>query len=170
MRLTFPKRPLEGLNLKRAMIGLFLQLILGLLAVVIQLIAIFARIVVTLVVSLLGAFETRGRHRPHNGAIRRAIPSDVRWTVFRRDGYHCRFCGSHHDLTIDHIYPVSRGGTNELTNLQTLCRSCNSSKGDAVPVFASPGGQRRTGAWGAEEFVGLVFGLLVLIVLIGIIV
>jgi 5-methylcytosine-specific restriction endonuclease McrA len=170
VRLTFPKCPLEGLNLKRAMIGLFLQLIFGLLAVLIQVIAIFARLVITLVVSLVGAVETRGRHRPHNGAIRRAIPSDVRWTVFRRDRYRCRFCGSHHDLTIDHIYPVSRGGTNELTNLQTLCRRCNSSKGASVPVFASPGVQQRHGAWGAEEFVGLFFGLLVVIVLIGMIV
>ena len=31
-------------------------------------------------------------------------------------------------LTIDHIVPVSRGGTNDLNNLQPLCFSCNSSK------------------------------------------
>src|SRR5438552_3960763 len=32
-------------------------------------------------------------------------------------------------LTIDHVHPLSLGGTNEDGNLQTLCRSCNSRKG-----------------------------------------
>jgi 5-methylcytosine-specific restriction endonuclease McrA len=31
--------------------------------------------------------------------------------------------------TIDHIIPVSRGGTNDVDNLRLLCRSCNSKKG-----------------------------------------
>lgn len=32
------------------------------------------------------------------------------------------------DLTIDHIIPRKYGGTNAITNLQVMCRSCNSSK------------------------------------------
>lgn len=39
-------------------------------------------------------------------------------------------CGQTTDLTIDHIAPLSRGGTDELNNLRFLCRSHNSSKGD----------------------------------------
>lgn len=43
----------------------------------------------------------------------------------------CVSCGEKEEkkLTIDHIKPVSKGGTDELQNLQILCRSCNSKKG-----------------------------------------
>jgi hypothetical protein len=49
--------------------------------------------------------------------------------VFERDNYLCIACGSHEDLTVDHIKPLIRGGDNSLENLQTLCRPCNSRKG-----------------------------------------
>lgn len=42
---------------------------------------------------------------------------------------HCAVCGSKDDLTVDHIIPRARGGTNESGNLQVLCRFCNSKKG-----------------------------------------
>ena len=63
---------------------------------------------------------------------------------FRRRGYNagyidwdavenmkkiCNRCGNISDLTIDHIVPLSKGGTNETSNLQILCRRCNASKG-----------------------------------------
>ena len=38
-------------------------------------------------------------------------------------------CGAVDDLTIDHIVPRWAGGTNDLGNLQVLCRPCNSRKG-----------------------------------------
>ena len=47
-----------------------------------------------------------------------------------RDGYRCAHCGAYEDLTIDHIMPLSKGGTDDLDNLRLLCRACNSSKGD----------------------------------------
>lgn len=57
--------------------------------------------------------------------LSRAVVEDV----FLRDEHRCRACGSERELTIDHIVPVSRGGTNVEENLQTLCRPCNSRKG-----------------------------------------
>lgn len=50
-------------------------------------------------------------------------------SVSERDGERCAECGSQEDLTLDHILPLARGGSNKLDNLQILCRVHNSSKG-----------------------------------------
>ncbi len=57
--------------------------------------------------------------------LRFPIPKKTRATVMERDGYKCAFCGETRNLQIDHIMPVSTGGTNELNNLRVLCKSCN---------------------------------------------
>lgn len=44
----------------------------------------------------------------------------------------CANCGSPIELCIDHVHPLSRGGTNTGDNIQPLCRSCNSKKGSKV--------------------------------------
>lgn len=47
--------------------------------------------------------------------------------------WHCQLCGkelTRETVTIDHIIPVSKGGTNVLENLQPLCFHCNSVKRD----------------------------------------
>ena len=48
--------------------------------------------------------------------------------IYDRDGHRCVKCGEVENLTIYHIHPVIRGGTNDLHNLQVLCNQCNSSK------------------------------------------
>ena len=59
-----------------------------------------------------------------------AISNEIlRIRIFSRDGWKCKKCLSPTDLTIDHIKSVKRGGGNDDENLQSLCRSCNSSKG-----------------------------------------
>lgn len=50
--------------------------------------------------------------------------------VWDRDGWQCVKCGTHKNLTVDHVIPVSKGGTDDLGNLQTMCGSCNSRKGN----------------------------------------
>jgi len=42
----------------------------------------------------------------------------------------CAYCGSTDDLQIDHIKPISKGGTNDFDNLQILCKKCNCRKAD----------------------------------------
>ncbi len=51
----------------------------------------------------------------------------------------CLACSAEKDLEIDHIVPLSRGGTNEFENLQVLCGHCNRSKGQkAVDYRTDP--------------------------------
>lgn len=49
--------------------------------------------------------------------------------IIKRDGDKCKICGSQSKLTIDHIIPLSEGGTNSLNNVQLLCCDCNQRKG-----------------------------------------
>lgn len=63
---------------------------------------------------------------------RRRMSQKVRRAVYERDGHVCLHCGSTEKLTVDHIFPVSRGGADDLSNLQTLCHSCNAKKGARI--------------------------------------
>ena len=59
------------------------------------------------------------------------IPPEVRKYVFERDHNSCQSCGQTNqqtELTIDHIIPLARGGSHDLSNLQTLCHYCNAKK------------------------------------------
>jgi 5-methylcytosine-specific restriction endonuclease McrA len=74
------------------------------------------------------------RSKERAAQIRRELAQDqpLRWRIFARDQHRCLIClrgGDQTDLTIDHIVPVSLGGDNDESNLRTLCRRCNSSKG-----------------------------------------
>jgi hypothetical protein len=70
------------------------------------------------------------------GILRERIKPSDRVKVLVRDNYQCRMCGiSRVDgavLELDHIHPVSKGGSNDLTNLQVLCRECNSGKSNKI--------------------------------------
>ncbi len=45
-------------------------------------------------------------------------------------------CGSEDKLTVDHLIPISKGGTDEASNMVACCTQCNSSKRDRMtPTF-----------------------------------
>lgn len=43
--------------------------------------------------------------------------------------YECAYCGSEENLTLDHITPRIKGGSDRITNIVCACGECNHSKG-----------------------------------------
>jgi len=64
------------------------------------------------------------------------VPEDLRWRVYQRDNFTCRYCGARQYLTIDHVVPESVGGPTAADNLVTACKHCNSRKGARTPEEA----------------------------------
>jgi hypothetical protein len=60
---------------------------------------------------------------------RRPISKSKLIAVMQKSDSKCVACGSSGELHVDHIIPHSRGGSNEIDNLQMLCAGCNLSKG-----------------------------------------
>ena len=59
--------------------------------------------------------------------------------LFARDRYRCQYCGRtqaelrpREALTRDHLVPLSRGGTNDWTNVVTACSPCNTRKANRM--------------------------------------
>jgi 5-methylcytosine-specific restriction endonuclease McrA len=67
------------------------------------------------------------------------IRDEKRLAIYLRDGMACIYCQASVEqetkLTLDHIKPYSKGGTNDAGNLVTCCLKCNSSRGTR-PVSA----------------------------------
>lgn len=78
---------------------------------------------------------------------RKYMNPSLRLRIYERDGNKCQLCGavtrffnSLYDSpfraggtvsgSVDHKLPVSKGGTNDESNLRWVCRSCNCSRGN----------------------------------------
>lgn len=85
------------------------------------------------------ARDTRKRVRRGGGHWNPEVKS---LAVFKRDKWVCYLCkqkchkvyDSHDPLsaTVDHVYPVARGGDHDWHNVRTACALCNSKKGDSI--------------------------------------
>ena len=62
-------------------------------------------------------------------AKRKHIPKAVRDAVMERDNYTCVYCASTNNPELDHDEAHANNGSDEIDNLQVLCRSCNRRKG-----------------------------------------
>ncbi len=52
--------------------------------------------------------------------------------IYKRDRNTCQYCGSTTRLTIDHVIPRSKGGTDTWENLVVACSKCNTEKSDKL--------------------------------------
>ncbi len=88
------------------------------------------------VIELHSIIAARGHARP--GAID-PTPALTNTALFARDGHLCLYCGNElgrHQLTRDHVQPISRGGRDIWENVVSACISCNSRKGNRTPQQA----------------------------------
>lgn len=65
-----------------------------------------------------------------NGVSRKKIPTEIREKVLSSGK--CVYCDSTENLQVDHIKPVSKGGKDNIENLQPLCKTCNVKKGNKI--------------------------------------
>jgi hypothetical protein len=90
---------------------------------------------------------------------RTMLPQSVRFTVFRRDNFTCRYCGRSSPavvLHVEHVQAVANGGSDDPSNLVTACADCNGGKGviegvtppEAVDATIAPAGL--AGLWAHE--------------------
>ena len=86
---------------------------------------------VAVVLAFLLTWRRLWRRRRRPASRRVPIPAALRRHVYSRDGYrgHRGRKGRRVLLTIDHVFPVALGGTNDVANLVTACRPCNLAKG-----------------------------------------
>ena len=72
---------------------------------------------------------------------RKPLSKRLRFQIFDRDKFTCRYCGRQSDtcvLHVDHLIPVSKGGTNDPENLITSCEDCNLGKSDKLIGSSAP--------------------------------
>lgn len=67
---------------------------------------------------------------------RKSFKTTERTIIYNKNKGRCAICGKFipfDEFTVDHIIPLSKGGTNELKNLQCTCKTCNLIKQDILP-------------------------------------
>lgn len=65
----------------------------------------------------------------------------LRQEIYERDNYICQYCGTDlseqsRNLSIDHVIPLTKGGSHNRDNLATACKSCNLKKRNRTPQEA----------------------------------
>lgn len=79
-------------------------------------------------------FKAKEQDRLRNKKARRrgakgSFTSQEFYDLCNEYGNRCLRCNAQGPLTRDHVVPLSKGGTNYLSNIQPLCSTCNISKG-----------------------------------------
>ena len=78
----------------------------------------------------------RYSHRRRMRVRSLACYTQAEWlTLLLCTGGVCLGCGSSNDISVDHIVPLSKGGSNTIDNIQPLCLDCNKRKGTKSENF-----------------------------------
>ncbi len=87
-------------------------------------------------IAISSIIGTRGVPRINPFLLRCGLTNDK---LFARDRHVCAYCGQpfhDHDLTREHIVPLSQRGPDTWMNVVTACRSCNHRKSSRTPEQA----------------------------------
>lgn len=57
--------------------------------------------------------------------ISASLSNETRKKIYRRDGWRCALCDSNQGIQVHHIKNRSQGGSNDFSNLITLCWRCH---------------------------------------------
>lgn len=76
----------------------------------------------------------RAEKRKRRRKWRKQLKPETRQAVLERDGFCCAHCGDTEQLHIHHRLPRSKGGSDELPNLVTLCAQCHVNEHWGEPV------------------------------------
>ncbi|MDA9625466.1 HIT domain-containing protein [Luminiphilus sp.] len=83
--------------------------------------------------SLVEFLDRRSDPWSHRRKSSGYIPGTLRYRILSKAKFRCTLCGvsaEHKALEVDHIVPRNKGGSDEESNLQALCYSCNAMKKD----------------------------------------
>ncbi len=82
-------------------------------------------------------------------SLGRGISPQLRNEILERNGFTCQLCGAGPGdpdpfnpsrklkLHIDHVVPISQGGSNDKDNLRVLCSACNQGRSNIQPLSES---------------------------------
>lgn len=88
--------------------------------------------------SAKGRAQQLKRNKQRSSACIGQMDKDTWQAILACFLFRCACCGTEKNITCDHIVPVSLGGTNSPHNLQPLCLSCNSHKGNRTRRYRRP--------------------------------
>lgn len=109
---------------------------------------------------MLAPVDSKGT--PKRFVTRVKWPSGIARAVIARDRGKCGYCKADIAMellakpSLDHIVPISRGGCNDIVNVQLCCDSCNTTKGNRG-AFAESSTPAYSGTRYIVEFQGIAY-------------